>query len=100
MIRNKKNKWEQIDPQYIPKIPITRMENDILNIDCVIDIDEHIQNWSNKLSAQIQLTGELRSLQPRDLLNFIIHKTSGNVYRFIESINELELSRIATTENI
>ncbi|PWA50577.1 coat protein [Artemisia annua] len=62
------------------------------------DIDEKIQNWSNRLGAQIQLSEELRALQPRDLLNFITHKTSRNVYRYIESINELELSRIATTD--
>ncbi|GJZ33786.1 hypothetical protein Tco_0579222 [Tanacetum coccineum] len=68
------------------------MDNDILNIDCETDIDEIIQDWSNRLSAQIQLTKELRALQPRDLL-----KTSGNVYRFIESLDELELFRIATT---
>ncbi|GJZ67454.1 hypothetical protein Tco_0630694 [Tanacetum coccineum] len=97
-IRTKKNKWEQIPPQYIPKIPITRMDNDILNLDCETNIDEIIQGWNNRLSAQIQLTEELRVLHPRDLLNFIIHRTSGNVYRFIESLNELELSRIATTD--
>ncbi|GKA32115.1 coat protein [Tanacetum coccineum] len=73
------------------------MDNDILNIDCETDIDERIQDWSNRLSAQIQLIEELRALLPRDLLNFIIHKTSGNVYRFIESLDELERSRIATT---
>ncbi|PWA63623.1 coat protein [Artemisia annua] len=98
MVKNKKNKWERIPPQYIPKIPILRMDSDILNIDCETDIDEKIQNWSNRLSAQIQLNEELRALQLRDLLNFITHKTSGNVYRYIESINELELSRIATTD--
>ncbi|GKD53666.1 coat protein [Tanacetum coccineum] len=97
-IRTKKNKWEQIPPQYIPKIPITRMDYDILNLDCETDIDEIIQDWNNRLSAQIQLTEELRVLNPRDLLNFIIHRTSGNVYRFIESLDELELSRIATTD--
>ncbi|GJR25392.1 coat protein [Tanacetum coccineum] len=97
-IRTKKNKWEQIPPQYIPKIPITRMDHDILNLDCETDIDEIIQDWNNRLSAQIQLTEELRVLHPRDLLNFIIHRTSGNVYRFIESLDELELSRIATTD--
>ncbi|GJW00576.1 coat protein [Tanacetum coccineum] len=97
-IKTKKNKWEQIPPQYIPKIPITRMDNDILNIDCETDIDEIIQDWSNRLSAQIQLTEELRALHPRDLLNFIIHKTSGNVYRFIESLDESERYRIATTD--
>nr|GEY04494.1 enzymatic polyprotein [Tanacetum cinerariifolium] len=74
------------------------MDNDILNIDCETDIDEIIQDWSNRLSAQIQLTEELRVLHPRNLLNFIIHKTSGNVYRFIESLDELEQSRIATTD--
>nr|GEV76500.1 coat protein [Tanacetum cinerariifolium] len=72
------------------------MDNDILNIDCETDIDEIIQDWSNRLSAQIQLTEELRVLHPRNLLNFIIHKTSGNVYRFIESLDELEQSRITT----
>ncbi|GJU20852.1 hypothetical protein Tco_1154194 [Tanacetum coccineum] len=49
-IRTKKNKWEQIPPQYIPKIPITRMDNDILNLDCETDMDEIIQDWSNRLS--------------------------------------------------
>ena len=98
MVKNKKGKWERIPPQYIPKIPITRMNDEILNIDCETEIDDKIQNWSNRLSVQIQLTEELRELQPRDLLNFIIHKTSGNVYRFLESIDELELSRIATTD--
>ncbi|GJT30592.1 hypothetical protein Tco_0910867 [Tanacetum coccineum] len=53
MIKNKKNKWEQIPPQYIPKIPITRMDNDILNIDCETDVDETIQDWSNKLNPFI-----------------------------------------------
>ena len=100
MIRNKKGKWERIPPQYIPKIPIVKMNDEILNIDCETEIDDKIQDWSNRLSTQIQLTEELRGLQPRDLLNFIIHKTSGNVYRFLESINELELSRIATTDAI
>ncbi|GKB62878.1 enzymatic polyprotein [Tanacetum coccineum] len=85
-------------PQYIPKIPITRRDNDILNLDCETNIEEIIQDWNNRLSAQIQLTEELRVLHARDLLNFIIHKTSGNVYRFIESLDELELSRIATTD--
>ncbi|GJW00577.1 coat protein [Tanacetum coccineum] len=74
------------------------MDNDILNIDCETDIDEIIQDWSNRLSAQIQLTEELRALHLRDLLNFIIHKTSGNVYRFIESLDESKRYRIATTD--
>ena len=45
MIRNKKNKWERIPYQYVPKIPITKTNDEILNIDCEIDIDNKIQDW-------------------------------------------------------
>ncbi|GJZ33785.1 hypothetical protein Tco_0579221 [Tanacetum coccineum] len=64
MIKNKKNKWKQIPPHDIPKLPITRMDNDILNIDCETDIDEIIQDWSNRLTRIVQeFTGRIPGVE-------------------------------------
>ena len=52
------------------------------------------------MGIQIQLTEELRTMQPRDFLNYIIHKTTGNVYRYHSALNEEEKSHIATTDAI
>ncbi|XP_071713539.1 uncharacterized protein [Rutidosis leptorrhynchoides] len=94
------NKWEQIPPQYIPKVPIINTNDEILNIDCETNIEERIQDWYNKMSAQIQLTNELKELSPIELLNFIIHKTSGNVFRYLESWTVEERAMVASIDAI
>ena len=100
MVKNKQNKWEKVPPQYIPKLFTTPLETDILDINCDTNTENKIQEWSNKMGIQIQLTEELRTMQPRDFLNYIIHKTTGNVYRYLSSLDEDEKAHIATTDAI
>ena len=50
------------------------------------------------MGIQIQLTEELRNLHPKNFLNYIIHKTQGNAYRFLSSLDETETMMIATTD--
>ena len=100
MVKNKQNKCEKVPPQYIPKLFTTPLEADILDINCDTNTKNKIQEWSNKMGIQIQLTEELRTMQPRDFLNYIIHKTTGNVYRYLSALNEEERSHIATTDAI
>ena len=98
MVKNKQNKWEKIPPQYIPKLFTFPTNSDILFIDCEQNPEAKIQEWSNKMGIQIQLTEELRNLHPKNFLNYIIHKTQGNAYRFLSSLDETETMMIATTD--
>nr|KAJ0211092.1 hypothetical protein LSAT_V11C400219560 [Lactuca sativa] len=82
MVKNKQNKWEKIHPQYIPKLFTFPTNSDILFIDCDQNHETKIQEFSNKMGVQIQLTEELINLHPTHFLNYIIHKTQGNAYRF------------------
>nr|KAJ0213058.1 hypothetical protein LSAT_V11C400171680 [Lactuca sativa] len=50
------------------------------------------------MEVQIQLTEELINLHPTHFLNYIIHKTQGNAYRFLSSLDETETMMIATTD--
>ena len=81
MVKNKQNKWEKIPPQYIPKYLLF----------------QKIQIFF-LMRIQIQLTEELRNLHPKNFLNYIIHKTQGNAYRFLSSLDETETMMIATTD--
>lgn len=97
-VKTKQNKWESIPPQYIPKLFMNNPLDDILSIDCDLNPESKIQDWSNKIGIQIQLTDELKNLHPRDFLNYIMHKTQGNVYRFLSTLEEDDKSRLATTD--
>nr|KAJ0227322.1 hypothetical protein LSAT_V11C100033770 [Lactuca sativa] len=98
MVKNKQNKWEKIPPQYIPKLFTFPTNSDILFIDCEQNPEAKVQEWSNKMGIQIQLTKELRNLHPKIFLDYIIHKTQGNAYRFFSSLDETETMMIATID--
>nr|KAJ0216464.1 hypothetical protein LSAT_V11C300153400 [Lactuca sativa] len=82
MVKNKQNKWEKIPPQYIPKLFIFPTNSDILFIDCDQNPEAKIQEWSNKMGVQIQLTEELRNLHLTHFLiiSFIKHKVMHIVF--------------------
>nr|WCL16044.1 coat protein [Chrysanthemum yellow edge associated virus 2] len=67
---------------------------EILNIDCVNQTQAKtiLENWSNKLNLEIQLNEQLRTLVGEEIYNYIMHKTSGHVFLFLNNQKTSQLA--------
>nr|WCL16036.1 coat protein [Chrysanthemum yellow edge associated virus 1] len=76
------------EARIIPEEKYTPITNpDILNIDCVTQTiaKRMIEDWGNKLNLEIQLNETLRTLTGEDMYNYIMHKTSGYVFLWLNN---------------
>lgn len=82
-------KYQKIPRKYNPRIGLG-INQDILDIDCVENQIEKIENWYNLQRILIKLNEDLKGLNSEEILNYLIHKTSGKVLNYLNALSEEE----------
>ncbi|CAN1185712.1 hypothetical protein LINPERHAP2_LOCUS37724 [Linum perenne] len=80
--------WNKIPHEYIPKYSTTSYNSpDILDLDCSTNPLRTLEDWKNRTGLLIQTNEDLKNLQPSEIFNFLIYKTTGAVYQYLSTMD-------------
>lgn len=78
-----RRKFQKIPKYYEPAFSSKSSRAlDILDIDCVKDIQETLENWFNNQKTLISLNADLRELRLDQIYQYMVHRMSGNAQRY------------------
>nr|AFL90603.2 coat protein [Blueberry red ringspot virus]AFL90604.2 coat protein [Blueberry red ringspot virus]AJM71346.1 coat protein [Blueberry red ringspot virus] len=93
--KNREGKWKK------PKEPgpVTgRLEDGILNLDCLTNGEELLKQWTAKQSLSTQIDATIRDMDAENYNKYLIYKTSGVVFNYIVDIDIPNISSMKNLE--
>ncbi|XP_058761155.1 uncharacterized protein LOC131634503 [Vicia villosa] len=80
-------KWTKVAEEFKPYYEETKSKK-LLNLDCVRNPEDILQRWSNDMIMLIATDEKFSKINLMDIKNLIAYRTTGNVLKFLTSIND------------
>ncbi|XP_058783836.1 uncharacterized protein LOC131658573 [Vicia villosa] len=80
-------KWTKVAEEFKPYYDENKSKR-LLNLDCVRNPEDILQRWSNDMIMLIATDEQFSKINLKDVKNLIAYRTTGNVLKFLTSIND------------
>lgn len=93
------DKYRKIPPPYQPKMGRVEVGG-FLNLDCILNPVDILQQWINQERLILQTTEEIRALPKIDYVHYLYYKIRGNVLEYLSHNLTPEEVKSEVTDNI
>jgi hypothetical protein len=80
-------KWTKVSEEFKPHYEESKSRK-LLNLDCVRNPEEILERWSNDMIMFIATDERFSKINLMDVKNLIAYKTTGNVLKYLTSIDD------------
>lgn len=75
--KNREGRWRKAKT---PSPIIGRLEDGILNLDCLTNAEEMVKQWIAKIALTTQIDNTIKEMDSINYLKYLTYKTSGSVF--------------------
>jgi hypothetical protein len=82
--KNREGRWKKTKN---PSPILGRLEDGMLNLDCLTNAEEIMKQWIAKIALTTQIDNIIKEMDSNNYLKYLTYKTTGSVFNYLMDIN-------------